>query len=36
LRERSPTLAERLERFDPARHGGEAMPVDSEEGAERW
>ncbi len=30
-----PTLAQRLELFDPSRHGGEAMAV-PREGAERW
>jgi antitoxin MazE len=30
-----PTLEERLARFDPARHGGEAM-VSRRIGAERW
>ena len=30
-----PTLAQRLARFDPARHGGEAMASDAV-GAERW
>jgi len=30
-----PTLEERLQRFDPVRHGGEAM-ADSPVGAERW
>jgi len=30
-----PTLKERLERFDPARHGGEAI-ADPPVGAERW
>lgn len=29
------TLAERLARFDPSRHGGEAMPVPAL-GRERW
>lgn len=36
LRDRTLSLAERLERFDPARHGGEAMVVEAAEGAERW
>ena len=36
LRDCSLSLAERLARFDPARHGGEAMAVDSRAGAERW
>ena len=30
------TLAQRLARFDPALHGGEAMPADERLGAERW
>lgn len=30
------TLEKRLARFDPQRHGGEAMPVDHALGAERW
>ena len=30
-----PTLEQRLERFDPARHGGEAMPTTAV-GAEKW
>jgi len=30
-----PTLEQRLERFDPARHGGEAMPTKAV-GAEQW
>ncbi len=30
-----PTLAQRLARFDPARHGGEAMASEAV-GAERW
>ncbi len=32
----SPTLEERLMRFDPARHGGEAMATGPAVGAERW
>ena len=32
----SPTLEERLLRFDPARHGGEAMATGPAVGAERW
>lgn len=31
----APTLQQRLARFDPARHGGEAMPGEAV-GAERW
>ena len=30
------TLEQRLARFDPQRHGGEAMAVDERIGAERW
>ena len=30
------TLEQRLARFDPARHGGEAMTVSKDIGAERW
>lgn len=30
-----PSLADRLARFDPSRHGGEAMATDRA-GAERW
>ncbi len=30
------TLAQRLARFDPARHGGEVMAVSRDVGAERW
>ena len=30
------TLAQRLARFDPDLHGGEAMSVDTSVGAERW
>jgi len=30
-----PTLEQRLERFDPVRHGGEAMPTTAV-GAETW
>lgn len=30
------SLAERLARFEPERHGGEAMPVDGTLGAETW
>lgn len=33
--EQVPTLEQRLARFDPARHGGEAM-VSERIGAERW
>lgn len=30
------TLAQRLARFDPSRHGGEAMQSSEALGAERW
>ena len=30
------TLEQRLARFDPSRHGGEAMQSDEEIGAEKW
>ncbi|TVQ42340.1 MAG: AbrB/MazE/SpoVT family DNA-binding domain-containing protein [Wenzhouxiangella sp.] len=30
------TLDQRLARFDPERHGGEAMPTDERLGAEQW
>ena len=30
------SLEQRLARFDPERHSGEAMPVDERLGAERW
>ena len=30
------TLEQRLARFDPVRHGGEAMQADEEIGAEKW
>jgi antitoxin MazE len=30
------TLEQRLARFDPSRHGGEAMQADEEIGAEKW
>lgn len=30
------TLEQRLERFDPARHGGEIMATKDAIGAERW
>jgi antitoxin MazE len=35
LEDAPPTLEQRLARFDPARHGGEAMAVEPT-GAERW
>ena len=31
-----PTLAQRLARFDPDRHGGEAMTTEQRLGAEQW
>ena len=36
LREEQWTLEQRLARFDPERHGGEAMRTDERLGAERW
>lgn len=36
LREAPLTLEQRLARFDPARHGGEALVADERLGAERW
>jgi len=30
------TLEQRLARFDPSRHGGEAIQADEEIGAEKW
>lgn len=36
LRDEAPSLAQRLARFDPARHSGEAMPADERLGAEQW
>lgn len=36
VREAELTLEERLARFDPERHGGEAMPVGERVGTERW
>ncbi|MGB3394768.1 MAG: AbrB/MazE/SpoVT family DNA-binding domain-containing protein [Stenotrophomonas sp.] len=35
LREATPSLSQRLARFDATRHGGEAMACDMQ-GAERW
>jgi antitoxin MazE len=32
----TPTLEQRLARFDPARHGGEVMTDTGRVGAERW
>lgn len=36
IRHEVPTLEQRLARFDPARHGGEAMAIGAPLGAERW
>ncbi len=36
LEQEALTLEERLEKFDPARHGGEAMQETSRLGAEKW
>lgn len=36
LRDEPPSLAHRLARFDPQRHGGEAMAAGEPLGAERW
>ena len=36
LRDETLTLEQRLARFDPERHGGEAMPISDDLGAERW
>nr|WP_207190921.1 AbrB/MazE/SpoVT family DNA-binding domain-containing protein [Halochromatium salexigens] len=36
LRDEPLTLEQRLARFDPERHGGEAMATDEALGAERW
>jgi antitoxin MazE len=36
LREELPTLEQRLARFDPERHGGEALPTVDTLGAEKW
>lgn len=36
LRDEPLTLAQRLARFDPRRHGAEAMPTDDRLGAEQW
>jgi antitoxin MazE len=36
LDEATLSLEQRLARFDPARHGGEAMVADEAVGAERW
>ena len=36
IRDEALSLEQRLARFDPERHGGEAMPTDAPLGAERW
>lgn len=36
IRDEALGLEQRLARFDPQRHGGEAMPVDEPIGAEQW
>ncbi len=36
LRDEALSLEQRLARFDPQRHGGEAMPTDDKSGAEQW
>ncbi len=36
IRDEVPTLEQRLARFDPERHGGEAMATDDTLGAEQW
>lgn len=36
LRDEMPTLEERLARFDPERHGGEAMTTEGSVGEEVW
>jgi antitoxin MazE len=36
IKDAPPTLEQRLARFDPERHGGEAMATDERVGAERW
>jgi antitoxin MazE len=36
LHDETLSLEQRLARFDPERHGGEAMSVDERLGAERW
>ena len=36
LHDQSLTLAQRLTRFDPARHGGEVMTAGPSQGAEKW
>ena len=36
IHDQTETLAQRLARFDPTRHGGEAMAATERIGAERW
>lgn len=36
IREEGPTLEQRLARFNPERHGGEALTTDETLGAEQW
>lgn len=36
IRDEALSLEQRLARFDPQRHGGEAMPVAETLGAEQW
>ena len=36
IRDERLTLEQRLARFDPERHGGEAMPAEKALGAEQW
>jgi antitoxin MazE len=36
IRDETLSLAQRLTRFDPERHSGEAMPTDGRLGAEQW
>jgi len=36
IRVEVPTLEQRLARFDPERHGGEALTTDETLGAEQW
>lgn len=36
LRDEPLTLEQRLSRFDPERHGGEAMQAEQNLGAEKW
>lgn len=36
IRDEAPTLSQRLARFDPERHGGEAMAAEARLGAESW